>query len=86
VGSKKRVDDMASIVVISKLGGIVIWAWKRFVKKDKNVDFSDEYYGYSWLHWILGTIVIFLLIIFCIAVVMPLENWMIEHEYSRRLP
>jgi hypothetical protein len=77
---------MASILLVPRLGGIVIWTWKRFVKKDRAVNFLDEYHGNSWLHWILGYIVIFLMMIFCIAVVMPLDDWIKEHELYRRLP
>jgi hypothetical protein len=77
---------MASITIIPRIGGVCIWLWKKYVRKDKFVQFEDEIEGNSWIYWIVGTIIIFLTMIFCIAVVMPLENWMIEHEYSRRLP
>jgi uncharacterized BrkB/YihY/UPF0761 family membrane protein len=75
-----------SILVVPSVGGIAIWLWRRFIKKDKRVNFLDEYHGLSWRHWLVGYIVVFIILVFALFVFVPLDDWLRERELYRPLP
>lgn len=51
-----------TIYGIVRVGGFIIWLWKRYMIKDKNVKLGDEIDDMSWGAWLVGTIAIFLFI------------------------
>lgn len=51
-----------TIYGIVKLGGFLIWLWKRHIKKDKNVKLDDEVDDMSWRAWLVGAVAIFIFI------------------------
>lgn len=54
--------QMSSILRVPDIGGSIIWLWKRYIKKDKNVKLDDEVDDMSWRAWLVGAVAIFIFI------------------------
>lgn len=60
---------MSSIKIIPDIGGLLIWLWKRIILGKKHVKLDDEINDLSWRVWLVGTIALFLCILFCMIMV-----------------
>lgn len=47
-----------TIYGIVRIGGFLIWLWKRYVCKDKKIKLDDEIDDVSWRAWVVGVLAI----------------------------
>lgn len=64
---------MPSILEIPRLGGFLIWLWKRYYKKNKKATLIEERDITNWRTWAVGAITIGILIFISVILVLKFE-------------
>lgn len=51
-----------TLLGIVRLGGFLIWLWKKYILDQKHVKLDDEVNDMDWRVWLVGICAIFLII------------------------
>lgn len=51
-----------TIYGIVRLGGLLIWLWKKYILGKTHVKLDDEIDDMSWRAWLVGAVAIFLFV------------------------
>lgn len=59
---------MTYLLGLPKIGGFFIWLWKKYIKKDKTVDFTEERDNCNGRAWLMGLVVLGLFFLILVVV------------------
>ncbi|MGL5920151.1 MAG: hypothetical protein ACRCZQ_06595 [Bacteroidales bacterium] len=58
-----------TVYSVVRIGGFLIWFWKRYIKGYKKARLSDEIDDQSWKVWVVGALAIALFIFINMVIV-----------------